>query len=91
MNQKILLLIGLPLYGIFVNYSDQGIISLVINPVSTIIMSVLNLAFFYNQTMFQYEWIIHFIINVISNLLFWIPMAFFIHKILEQRKIRLRK
>lgn len=91
MNQKILLLIGLPLYGIIVNYLDQGIISLILNPVSTIIMSMLNLPFFYNESMFQYEWIIHPIINVISNLIFWIPMAFFINKILDKRKIRLKK
>jgi hypothetical protein len=91
MNQKILLLIGLPLYGIFINYLDQGLIALLLNPVSTIIMSILNLPFFYNQTMFQYEWIIHPTINVISNLIFWIPMALFINRILKQRKMRLKK
>lgn len=76
----------LPLYGFLINLVVVDQHALLTNPVVvSFILPMLNLPFFYNKDMFQYEWIIHPILNVVSNLIFWIPVAYFLDKYLEKR------
>jgi len=77
---KIILLVGLPLYGILINLVVVNQYALLTNPVVVHIMAMLNLPFFYNKQMFQYEWSIHPVLNVISNLIFWIPVAILVNR-----------
>lgn len=85
---KILIFVGLLFYGILpFNFTDNGIIFF-LNPVPIIIMSFMNASFFYDKDMFQYEWIIHSILNIISNLVFWIPVGMILIKYLEKREKR---
>ena len=87
---KILILVGLPLYGILpFNFVDNGIIFF-LNPIPIIIMSFMNVPFFYDKNMFQFEWLIHPILNIISNLIFWIPAGIILIRYLEKRENRRR-
>lgn len=84
---KIILLIGLPLYGFLINLVVVDQFSLLTNPgVMGFILPMLNMPFFYNKQMFQYEWFIHPVLNIISNLIFWIPVAILINRYVEKRK-----
>jgi len=77
---KIILLVVLPLYGILINLVVYDQYALLTNPVVMIIQAILNMPFFYNESMFQYEWFIHPVLNVVSNLIFWIPVAILVSK-----------
>jgi len=86
---KILVLVGLPLYGIFISSFNTALLFL-LNPVAMTIHAMLNMPFFYNESMFQYEWFIHPVLNIISNLVFWIPVGMSLIKYLEKRENRRR-
>ena len=94
---KIILLVGLPVYGLSINYVVPLVIPyfsiptfyayflIFLNIGANSIGAMLNLPFFYNTSMFQYEWFIHPILNLASNLIFWIPVAIVINRYLEKR------
>ena len=85
-NLKIILLITLPLYGILIS-SLNSVVVYILNPIAMTIGSFIHMPFFYDSSMYQYEWFtIPFNTMIINNLIFWIPVAYYLHKYLEKRK-----
>ena len=82
---KIILLVVLPLYGFLMHPEYVGALAVYLNPVSIIIFALLDMPFFYDRDMYQYAWFIHPILNLASNLIFWIPAAIVINRYFEKR------
>jgi len=79
------LLIMLPLYGILISSFNTALLFL-LNPVAMTIQSFMALPFFYNKSMYQYEWFTIPFFMMVSNLVFWIPAAILINRYVERRK-----
>lgn len=88
---KIILLVGLPLYGILINQIPlYGGLNWILNIGSLTIGAMLSMPFFYDKSMYQYEWFTIPFFMIISNLIFWIPTAIIINRYLEKRKTNIQ-
>jgi len=82
---KILILVGLPLYGILISSLNTALLFL-LNPGAMIIQEMASMPFFYNKSMYQYEWFTIPFFMIVSNLIFWVPVAILIRRYLEKRE-----
>ncbi len=76
---KIILLIGLPVYGILISSINTALLFL-LNPIAMSIQAIMAMPFFYDKSTYQYEWFTIPFFIIISNLIFWIPIALLINK-----------
>ena len=81
---KIILLVVLPLYGILISSFNTALVFL-LNPIAMTIDALMYGPFFYDKSMYQYEWFTIPFFMIISNLIFWIPVALLINRYLEKR------
>ena len=51
-----------------------------LNPGAMTIHAMISLLFFYDQSTYQYEWISMPFFMVVSNLIFWMPVAIMINR-----------
>lgn len=70
---------ALPLYGILISSFNTALLFL-LNPVAMFIQGMLQLPFFYNPQMYQYTWFLNPFFVIVSNLIFWIPIAVLVNK-----------
>ena len=80
-----ILLTMLPLYGILISSFNTALLFL-LNPVAMTIQSFLHLPFFYDKSMYQYEWFTIPFFMIVSNLVFWMPAAVMINRYVERRR-----
>ena len=80
-----MLLFMLPLYGILISSFNTALLFL-LNPVAMTIQSLLALPFLYDKSMYQYEWFTIPFFMIVSNLVFWMPVAVMIDRYVVRRR-----
>lgn len=80
----IFLIIFLVSYGLIISSFNDARFFL-LNPGAMTIGALASMSFFFDKSLYRYEWFTHPLFMIISNLIFWIPTAIIINRYVEKR------